>query len=99
MQQQKGEKLSDFLRRLKRSLSKVVQRGGLPASRRNQAHLEQLLRGAVASDLMLIQLRLGERKAAPLNFLQLLTASFEQKRSMRRLERSLVHIWDRLMQR
>ena len=32
MQQQKGEKLSDFLRRLERSLAKVIQRGGLPAS-------------------------------------------------------------------
>lgn len=75
MQQQKGEKLSDFLRRLERSLVKVVQRGGLPASRMDQARLEQLLRGAVASDLMLIQLRLRERKAAPPSFLQLLTDS------------------------
>lgn len=32
MQQQQGEKLSDFLRRLERSLVKVVQRGGLPQS-------------------------------------------------------------------
>ncbi|KAM3873729.1 paraneoplastic antigen Ma1 homolog [Diretmus argenteus] len=32
MQQQSGEKLSDFLRRLKRSLAKVIPRGGLPSS-------------------------------------------------------------------
>lgn len=73
MQQQKGEKLSDFLRRLERSLAKVIQRGGLPAGCKDRARLEQLLRGAIASDLMLIQLHLRERKAAPPNFLQLLT--------------------------
>ncbi|XP_060792615.1 paraneoplastic antigen Ma1 homolog [Neoarius graeffei] len=32
MQQQKGEKLSDFLRHLEWSLTKVIQQGGLPAS-------------------------------------------------------------------
>ncbi|XP_060767152.1 paraneoplastic antigen Ma2 homolog [Neoarius graeffei] len=75
MQQQKGEKLSEFLRCLEQSLAKVIQRGGLPASCMDQARLEQLLRGAITSDLMLIQLRLRERKAAPPNSLQLLTES------------------------
>nr|XP_057906640.1 uncharacterized protein LOC131104002 [Doryrhamphus excisus]XP_057906648.1 uncharacterized protein LOC131104002 [Doryrhamphus excisus] len=73
MQQQPGEKLSDFLRRLERSLAKVIQRGGLPASSMDRVRLEQLLRGATVSDLMLIQLRLRERKSAPPNFLQLLS--------------------------
>ncbi|XP_067220215.1 paraneoplastic antigen Ma2-like [Chanodichthys erythropterus] len=73
MQQQKGEKLSDFFQCLERSLAKVIQRGGLPAGCKDRARLEQLLRGSIASDLMLIQLRLRERKAAPPNFLQLLT--------------------------
>ncbi|XP_035809415.2 uncharacterized protein LOC118471094 [Amphiprion ocellaris] len=73
MQQQSGEKLSDFLRRLERSLTKVVQRGGLPASQMDRARVEQLLRGAVTSDLMLIRLRLRERKTSPPNFLELLS--------------------------
>uniref|UniRef100_A0A3Q1EKH9 Uncharacterized protein n=1 Tax=Acanthochromis polyacanthus TaxID=80966 RepID=A0A3Q1EKH9_9TELE len=73
MQQQQEEKLSDFLRRLERSLSKVVQRGGLPSSCKDRARVEQLLRGAVSSDLMLMQLRLRERKARPPTFLQLLS--------------------------
>ncbi|XP_038574937.1 uncharacterized protein LOC119902683 [Micropterus salmoides] len=73
MQQQTGEKLSDFLRRLERSLVKVVQRGGLPSSNMGRARVEQLLRGAIASDLMLIQLRLRERKTTPPTFLQLLS--------------------------
>lgn len=53
-QQQPGEKLSDFLRRLERCLSRVVQRGGLPASDMDKARIEQLLKGAVDADLMLI---------------------------------------------
>ncbi|KAI3354870.1 hypothetical protein L3Q82_004668 [Scortum barcoo] len=95
MQQQTGEKLSDFLRRLERSLSKVIQRGGLPASHMNTARLEQLLRGAVASDLMLIQLRLRERRAAPPNFLQLLTeirAEEEYEISRKKLSASVQQV-------
>lgn len=42
-QQQPGEKLSEFLRRLERCLSKVVQKGGLPPSSRDKALLEQLV--------------------------------------------------------
>ncbi|XP_041930265.1 paraneoplastic antigen Ma1 homolog [Alosa sapidissima] len=72
LQQQSGEKLSDFLRRLEQSLNRVVQRDGLPLGCADKARLEQLLRGAIASDLMLVNLRLRERKAKPLTFLQLL---------------------------
>lgn len=68
MQEQKGEKLSDFLRWLERSLAKVIQHGGLPASCMDRARLEQVLRGAIASDLMLIQLCLRERRLYPLTF-------------------------------
>ncbi|XP_029944946.1 paraneoplastic antigen Ma1 homolog [Salarias fasciatus] len=70
--QHPGEKLSEFLRRLERCLSKVVQRGGIPASSMDRARLEQLLKGAVDADLMLIQLRLREKKDNPPTFLQLL---------------------------
>lgn len=72
LQQQPGEKLSDFLRRLERCLSKVVQRGGLPPTSMNKARIEQMLKGAVDSDLMLIQLRLRERKEKPPTVLELL---------------------------
>ncbi|XP_016334546.1 paraneoplastic antigen Ma2-like, partial [Sinocyclocheilus anshuiensis] len=72
LQQQSGEKLSDFLRRLEQSLNRVVQRDGLPLGCANRARLDQLLRGAIASDLMLVNLRLRERRAKPPTFLQLL---------------------------
>uniref|UniRef100_A0A3B1JFJ8 CCHC-type domain-containing protein n=1 Tax=Astyanax mexicanus TaxID=7994 RepID=A0A3B1JFJ8_ASTMX len=79
MQQQSGERLSDFLRRLDRSLTKIVQRGGLPAALVDQARVEQLLRGAVDSDLMLIHLRLRERKNNPPTFLKLLNEIKEEE--------------------
>ncbi|CAL9702059.1 unnamed protein product [Knipowitschia caucasica] len=92
MQQLPGEKLSDFLRRLERALIKVVQRGGFPTSSKDTARLEQLLRGATASDLMLIQLRLRERKSSPPTFLQLLSeirTEEEYEASRRRLRSSV----------
>lgn len=93
MQQQPGEKLSDFLRRLERSLTKVVQRGGLTSYSKDKARLEQLLRGAVVSDLMLIQLRLREKKSSPPTFLQLLSEIRieEEYEASRRKLNSSVH--------
>lgn len=73
LQQQPKEKLSDFLRRLELSLTRVVQRGGLSSDRADRARVEQLLRGAVHSDLMLVQLKLRERRERPPSFLELLS--------------------------
>ncbi|CAI5671484.1 unnamed protein product [Oreochromis niloticus] len=93
--QQPREKLSDFLRRLERALTKVVQRGGFTASSKDKACLEQLLRGAVASDLMLINLRLRERKSKPPTFLQLLSEirrEEDYEASRRKLNTSVQHV-------
>lgn len=73
MQQKQGEKLSDFLQRLEQVLSKVIKRSGIMAAEANKARLEQLIRGAVASDLMLVQLRLRKRRSNPPSFLDLLS--------------------------
>ncbi|XP_067290350.1 paraneoplastic antigen Ma2-like [Pseudorasbora parva] len=72
LQQQPGEKLSDFLRRLEQSLNRVVKRDGLPLRCADRARLDKLLRGSITSDLMLVNLRLRERRANPPTFLQLL---------------------------
>ncbi|XP_076829819.1 paraneoplastic antigen Ma3 homolog [Brachyhypopomus gauderio] len=69
LQQGKDEKLSDFLRRLEQSLTKVVSKQGIPPSRVDSARVEQLLRGAIHSDLMLIQLKIRERRQNPPKFL------------------------------
>ncbi|KAL0166881.1 hypothetical protein M9458_038725, partial [Cirrhinus mrigala] len=66
------ESLSDFLRRIEKSLTKVVQRGGLSPANADNARVEELICGAVESDTTLLQLRLRERKEHPPTFLSLL---------------------------
>uniref|UniRef100_A0A3P8U0A3 Paraneoplastic antigen Ma1 homolog n=1 Tax=Amphiprion percula TaxID=161767 RepID=A0A3P8U0A3_AMPPE len=80
LRQQSGERLSDFLRRLERSLVKVVQAGGLPVSSANKARVEQLIRGST-SDLMLLQLKIRERKDDPPSFLNLLREMIEEEKN------------------
>lgn len=76
-----GEALSDFLRRVEKSLTKVVQRGGLSPQMVDRVRVEQLIRGAVESDMMLLQLRLRERKTQPPTFLALLNEIREAEES------------------
>ncbi|XP_076836716.1 uncharacterized protein LOC143482275 [Brachyhypopomus gauderio] len=73
LHQNSGERLSEFVRRLEQALTKVVQKGGLSAQDRDRVRIEQLLRGAVGSDLLLVQLRLRERRSNPPCFLDLLS--------------------------
>ncbi|XP_041837251.1 uncharacterized protein LOC121637270 [Melanotaenia boesemani] len=74
MQQKSGERLSDYLRRLEKALSKAVQKGGLFPTSRDRARVEQLLRGAASeSDILLLQLRLKERLGNPPSFMELLS--------------------------
>uniref|UniRef100_A0AAY4ERH9 Uncharacterized protein n=1 Tax=Denticeps clupeoides TaxID=299321 RepID=A0AAY4ERH9_9TELE len=89
LQQQPGEKLSDFLRRLEQLLDRLVQRGGLPPNCADRARLDQILRGAIVSDLMLVNLRLRERKAAPPTFLQLLKEIRAEEEFERLMEKAV----------
>ncbi|XP_049328023.1 paraneoplastic antigen Ma1 homolog [Astyanax mexicanus] len=73
VQQKSGEKLSDFVRRLEPLLARVVQKGGLLPKDMDRVRVEQLLRGAVGADLLLLQLRLKERRNSPPTFLDLLS--------------------------
>ena len=50
-----------------------MQKGGLPADRSDRARVEQLLRGGIEADLMLIQLRLRERTDKPPTSVDLLS--------------------------
>ena len=82
------EKLSEFLRRMERVLNKVVQKGGLHVGTANKARLDQLIKGATRSDLMILNLRLRERRDNPPTFLQLLNEirlEEEHEASRRRL--------------
>ncbi len=79
MHQQPGEKLSDFLQRLERSLRRVLHRGGISPQRMDQVRLEHLIRGSAQSDMILVHLRLRERKERPPTFLQLLNEIREEE--------------------
>ncbi len=61
MCQSTGETLSEFLRRIEKMLSKVVECDGLSPGLVDKVRIEQLIRGAVNSDMMLLQLRLREK--------------------------------------
>ncbi|KAK0134504.1 Paraneoplastic antigen Ma2 [Merluccius polli] len=73
IQQKAGEKLSDYVRRLEPILAKVVKKGGIADRDKDRVRVEQLLRGAIGSDWMLLKMRLNERKVYPPDFLDLLT--------------------------
>ncbi|XP_043072489.1 paraneoplastic antigen Ma2-like [Puntigrus tetrazona] len=79
LRQEPGEALSDFLRRIERSLALVVKRGGVTPQKADRAHIEQLLRGAVESDMMMLKLRLRERREIPPTFLKLLNEIREEE--------------------
>lgn len=70
--------MSDFLRRLEKFLVKVVQRGGLPVGDANKARVEQLIKGST-SDLMLLQLKIRERRDNPPTFLNLLREVIDEE--------------------
>lgn len=78
LHQRPDESLSEFLRRLERSLVKVVQGGGLSVSAANSARLEQLIRGST-SEIMLLQLKIRERISNPPTFLNLLREVMEEE--------------------
>lgn len=87
--QQPNEKLSEFLRRMERVLNKVVKKGGLQSATANQARIDQLIKGGTRSDLMMLNLRLRERRQNPPPFLQLLNEirhEEEHEASRRRLQ-------------
>lgn len=65
--------LSDYVQRLEPFLTKVVRKGGVSARDMDRVRIEQLLRGAVGAVIMLLQLRLKEKKANPPTFLELLS--------------------------
>lgn len=79
MYQQPGKKVSGFLKRLERSLTQVVHKGGLLPHRVDCSRIDQLIRGATESDMMLLKLRLRERKEQPPTFLKLLNEIHEEE--------------------
>ncbi|XP_048858898.1 paraneoplastic antigen Ma1 homolog [Brienomyrus brachyistius] len=92
MQQKSGEKLSDYLRRLEPFLAKVVKKGGILVRDMDRVRVEQLLRGAVGADLLLLQLRLKERRNNPPAFIDLLTEIREEEEYEKSRQRVSVRV-------
>ncbi len=72
-------------------MAKVVKKGGVSAQDMNRVRIDQLLRGAVGADLMLLQLRLKRRKLTHLfsELLSQIRAEEEHERSRRKFMREL----------
>ena len=64
--------MSDYVRRLEPILAKVVKKGGISDRDKDRVRDEQLLRGAVGSDWMLLRICLNKGIFTP-NFLDLFT--------------------------
>ncbi|XP_027133009.1 paraneoplastic antigen Ma1 homolog [Larimichthys crocea] len=78
LRQLPDEPLSDFLRRLEKSLMKVVDKGGIAVGDANKARLMQLIKGST-SDVMLLKLKIRERQDNPPTFLSLLKEVREEE--------------------
>lgn len=97
LSQRPGETLSEFLRRMERPLNKAVQKGGLPLALANRSCLELLIKGATGLDMILINLRIRERKDSSPTFLQLLNEicteeEYENSRQNLNPTRKSVHV-------
>uniref|UniRef100_A0A8C4XDU7 Paraneoplastic antigen Ma-like C-terminal domain-containing protein n=1 Tax=Erpetoichthys calabaricus TaxID=27687 RepID=A0A8C4XDU7_ERPCA len=66
----------------------LVRKGGLSADLADKAWVEQLLRGATESELLLLHLRLRQRKQNPPSFLKLLTEIHEEEECEERRQQS-----------
>ncbi|CAL9698069.1 unnamed protein product [Knipowitschia caucasica] len=79
LHQRQNECLSDFLLRVERTLNKVIRKGGLQVGEAHKARLEQLIKGATESDMMLLKLNLREKRGNPPLFLDLLKEIREEE--------------------
>ncbi|XP_033104921.1 paraneoplastic antigen Ma3 homolog [Anneissia japonica] len=61
LDQQSGEKPSEYLSRLQTSLRQVVRKGGVKAESANQALLKQFLKGTLFDQLLLVDLHLRDQ--------------------------------------
>ncbi|XP_071961243.1 paraneoplastic antigen Ma2-like [Antedon mediterranea] len=72
LDQQAGEKPSDYLSRLQSSLRQIVQKGGIAADKANQALLKQFLKGTLFDQLLLVDLHLRDQVVNAPTYLTLL---------------------------
>uniref|UniRef100_A0A8C4YAQ2 CCHC-type domain-containing protein n=1 Tax=Gopherus evgoodei TaxID=1825980 RepID=A0A8C4YAQ2_9SAUR len=83
--QQPGEKLSSYLHRLELSVQLCIRHKGTERSKEHRVRLEQVIRGAIYDDLLIMKLKLVNRLDSPPEFHKLLreVQEEEEKRTVR----------------
>ena len=77
--QESKEKPSEFLVRLNGLLCKVVQKGGIEATRANRVRLDQFIRGCLYQESIITDLQLSQKKSSPPSYADLLQLVREEE--------------------
>lgn len=77
--QNEGEKLSVYILRLDRMLHSMLRKKGIEYSSLNQLRMQQIVRGALSSDLVAMRLRMTHKLCAPPSFNELMKEVREEE--------------------
>lgn len=77
--QEEGEKLSVFLYRLDKLLHRALLKGGIESVGMNRARMEQLIRGALTTDMVALRVRMSHTLQNPPSFSQLMKEVREEE--------------------
>ncbi len=77
--QNEGEKLSAYILRLDRMLHSMLRKNGIEYSALNHLRMQQIVRGALSSDLVAMRLRMTHKLCAPPSFNELMKEVREEE--------------------
>lgn len=77
--QSEGEKLSAYILRLDRMLHSMLRKKGIEFSAMNHLRMQQIVRGALSSDLVAMRLRMTHKLCAPPSFNELIKEVREEE--------------------
>lgn len=81
--QSEGEKLSAYILRLDRMLHSMLRKKGIEYSAMNHLRMQQIVRGALSSDLVAMRLRMTHKLCAPPSFNELMKEVREEETLLR----------------
>ncbi|XP_060731089.1 paraneoplastic antigen Ma1 homolog [Tachysurus vachellii] len=80
--QNEGEKLSAYILRLDKLLHSVLRKRGINLSEMNQLRMQQIIRGALPTDMVALRFRMTHKLCNPLSFTDLLKEVREEENMM-----------------
>lgn len=80
--QNEGEKLSAYILRLDKLLHSVLRKRGIMISEMNQLRMQQIIRGALPTDMVALRFRMTHKLCDPLSFTDLLKEVREEENMM-----------------